>query len=129
TARDDHVFRFNPRDEPFHGFDEALDRYRQIVPNLRFAEPLSFAPIINKGICTAKENMAKQHVLVIVSNGPVYRSKDIERGQLSPHEQATLDAIKHARDYPLSIILIGVGDKSGVMTRFFESHGRILDNL
>ncbi|KAI3834773.1 hypothetical protein MKW92_029569 [Papaver armeniacum] len=129
TARDDHVFRFNPRDEPFNGFDEALDRYRQIVPNLRFAEPLSFAPIINKGISTAKENTAKQHVLVIVSNGPVYRSQDIERGQLSPHEKETLDAIKHARDYPLSIILIGVGDKSGVMTRFFESHGRILDNL
>ncbi|KAI3852964.1 hypothetical protein MKX03_014507, partial [Papaver bracteatum] len=82
----------------------------------------TFAPIINMAIEIANKNHGKQHVLVIISNGPVYRCKYTDHGQLSSYEKNTVEAIKNARKYPLSIIFIGVGDMSGDMMRFFENN-------
>ncbi|KAI3852962.1 hypothetical protein MKX03_014505 [Papaver bracteatum] len=124
TTRDDGVLSFNPANKPCVGIDEALAQYVKIVPGLYLAEPKSFAPIINMAISTVKQkqNQGKQHVLVIISNGPVHRDRYTELGKLSCQEQKTVDAIENARDYSLSIILIGVGDNSGDMMRFFKDN-------
>ncbi|MCL7030087.1 hypothetical protein MKW94_011544 [Papaver nudicaule] len=122
TTRDDGVLSFNPHNNPCAGIEEALAQYVKIVPGLYLAEPKSFAPIINMAISTAKQNQGKQHILVIISNGPVHRDRYTELGKLSCQEQKTVDAIENARDYSLSIIMIGVGDKSGDMMRFFEDN-------
>lgn len=104
------------------GIDEALAQYVKIVPGLYLAEPKSFAPIINMAISTVNQNQGKQHVLVIISNGPVHRGRYTDLGQLSFQEQKTINAIENARDYSFSIILIAVGDNSGDMMRFFKDN-------
>ncbi|KAK6250168.1 hypothetical protein SCA6_004173 [Theobroma cacao] len=54
--------------------------------------------------------------------GQVTRSVDTERGQLSPQEMKTVEAIVRASDYPLSIILVGVGDGPWDMMREFDDN-------
>ncbi|KAB2036751.1 hypothetical protein ERO13_D03G023166v2 [Gossypium hirsutum] len=44
----------------------------------------------------------------------VNRSVDTEHGQLSPQETKTVEAIVKASEYPLSIILVGVGVELGI---------------
>ncbi|KAI3933719.1 hypothetical protein MKW92_052585 [Papaver armeniacum] len=122
TTRDDSVLGFNQPNNPCAGIEEVLAQYVNIVPGLYLAEPKSFAPIINMAISTVNQNQGKQHVLVIISNGPVHRGRYTELGQLSCQEQKTISAIENARDSSLSIILIGVGDKSGDMMRFFKDN-------
>lgn len=78
------------------GIDEALAQYVKIVPGLYLAEPKSFAPIINMAISTVNQNQGKQHVLVIISNGPVHRGRYTDLGQLSFQEQKTINAIENA---------------------------------
>ena len=50
TMHDKHLFSFYPNDRPCDGMEEALARYRVIVPYLRLASPTSFAPIINAAV-------------------------------------------------------------------------------
>ncbi|OMO56096.1 hypothetical protein COLO4_35796 [Corchorus olitorius] len=72
--------------------------------------PTSFAPIINAAIDIVDRSNGQYHVLVIVADGQVTRNPDTPRGRLSPQEQETVDSIVAASHYPLSIILVGVGD-------------------
>ncbi|OAY65614.1 E3 ubiquitin-protein ligase RGLG1 [Ananas comosus] len=104
------VFSFFPDHRPCRGFEEALARYRQIVPHLNLSGPTSFAPVIRASISVVERNNWQYHVLVIIADGQVTRDKDVPHGKLSPPEQATVDAIVDASHYPLSIIMVGVGD-------------------
>ncbi|KAJ4965067.1 hypothetical protein NE237_016916 [Protea cynaroides] len=110
TTHDKYVFSFFPDHRPCHGFEEALARYREIVPYLKLAGPTSFAPIINASIDIVEKCHGQYHVLVIIADGQVSRSDDLRPGRFSPQEQETIDSIVEASQYPLSIILIGVGD-------------------
>lgn len=67
TTHDKHVFSFNENDEPCEGFEEALARYRTIVPHLRLAGPTSFAPIINAAVDIVEESEGQYHVLIIIA--------------------------------------------------------------
>lgn len=110
TTHDQHVFSFYPDHRPCHGFEEALTRYKEIVPYLKLSGPTSFAPIVNAAIDIVEANNGQYHVLVIIADGQVTRSIDTPPGSLSPQEQATVNSIVAASEYPLSIILVGVGD-------------------
>ncbi|XWS44683.1 hypothetical protein CRYUN_Cryun15aG0068700 [Craigia yunnanensis] len=110
STQDKYVFSFYHDHRPCHGFEEALARHREIVPHLKLAGPTSFAPIINAAIDIVDGSNGQYHVLVIIADGQVTRSPDTPRGRLSPQEQATVDSIVAASHYPLSIILLGVGD-------------------
>lgn len=37
TTHDQEVFSFYPEEKPCNGFEEALRRYRELVPNLKLA--------------------------------------------------------------------------------------------
>ncbi|XP_004247214.1 E3 ubiquitin-protein ligase RGLG3 [Solanum lycopersicum] len=110
TTHDQHVFSFYPDHRPCDGFEEALTRYKEIVPYLKLSGPTSFAPIVNAAIDIVEANNGQYHVLVIIADGQVTRSLDTPHGSLSPQEQATVNSIVAASEYPLSIILVGVGD-------------------
>ncbi|CAI9108750.1 OLC1v1008431C1 [Oldenlandia corymbosa var. corymbosa] len=110
STHDQYVFSFYPDHRPCQGFEEALARYKEIVPHLKLAGPTSFAPIIDCAIDIVERSNGQYHVLVIIADGQVTRSSGIPNGKLSPQEQATIDSIVAASEYPLSIILVGVGD-------------------
>ncbi|KAJ0669631.1 putative copine [Helianthus annuus] len=74
---------------------------------------------------------AQYHVLLIIADGQVTRSVDTEYGQLSVQERKTVDAIIRASNYPLSIILVGVGDGPWDMMKEFDDNipTRAFDNF
>ncbi|XP_039016846.1 E3 ubiquitin-protein ligase RGLG3-like [Hibiscus syriacus] len=110
STHDKYVFSFYPDHRPCQAFEEALARYKEIVPHIKLSGPTSFAPIINAAIGIVDSSNGQYHVLVIIADGQVTRNPDVPHGRLSPQEQATVDSIVAASHYPLSIILVGVGD-------------------
>nr|POE62324.1 e3 ubiquitin-protein ligase rglg5 [Quercus suber] len=88
--------------------------------------------IIGKTLSSFDEdNLIPYHVLLIIADGQVTRSVDTERGDLSPQEKRTVDAIVKASEYPLSIVLVGVGDGPWDMMREFDDNipARAFDNF
>ena len=97
TTKDRAVFSFNTGELPCRGAQQVLDRYAQIVPSTQLSGPTSFAPAIDKAIEIVKREKS-YHILVIIADGQV------------TNERTTRDAIVRAANYPLSIIVVGVGD-------------------
>jgi E3 ubiquitin-protein ligase RGLG len=96
TTTDKTVFPFFP-DRPCVGFEEVLRRYGEVVPHINMSGPTSFAPLIREAINTVKASRS-YHILVIIADGQVNNIKE------------TADAIVEASSYPISIIMVGVGD-------------------
>ncbi|CAK9202049.1 unnamed protein product [Sphagnum jensenii] len=131
STHDQKVFSFFADHRPCAGFEEALSRYRTIVPKLRLAGPTSFAPIINAAVDIVEESGGQYHVLIIIADGQVTRSIDTAPENLSPQERMTIDAIVAASAYPLSIVLVGVGDGPWDMMQQFDDNipARSFDNF
>ncbi|XP_041994770.1 E3 ubiquitin-protein ligase RGLG2-like [Salvia splendens] len=131
TTHDQDVFSFYSDNRPCDGFEEAVSRYREIVPHVRLSGPTSFAPIIETAMGIVDRSGGQYHVLLIIADGQVTRSVDTEVGQLSPQEQSTVNAIVKASEYPLSIIVVGVGDGPWDMMREFDDNipARAFDNI
>ncbi|KAJ1694990.1 hypothetical protein LUZ63_011688 [Rhynchospora breviuscula] len=110
TTHDYGVFSFHADNSPCHGFEEVLTCYRNIVPQLRLSGPTSFAPVVEAAVDIVERSGGQYHVLVIIADGQVTRSVDTSEGELSPQEKKTIDSIVMASNYPLSIVLVGVGD-------------------
>ncbi|KAL5998241.1 hypothetical protein ACLOJK_009179 [Asimina triloba] len=93
--------------------------------------PTSFAPIIETATTAVEESGGQYHVLLIIADGQVTRSVDTKSGELSPQEQRTIDAIVKASEYPLSIIVVGVGDGPWDMMKEFDDNipSRAFDNF
>jgi len=100
TTGDRKCFPFHANDEPSRGVQEVLLRYRQIAQSATLAGPTSFAPVIHQAIELVKKEES-YHILVIVADGQVTDA--------SP-EGETARAIIEASHYPLSIVVVGVGD-------------------
>ncbi|XVF49746.1 hypothetical protein PTKIN_Ptkin04bG0038300 [Pterospermum kingtungense] len=131
STHDQEVFSFYPNETFCNGFEEVLRRYRELVPNLRLAGPTSFAPIIEMAITIVEQSGGQYHVLLIIADGQVTRRADTEDGQLSSQEKKTVEAIVKASEYPLSIVLVGVGDGPWDMMREFDDNipARAFDNF
>ncbi|XP_021292847.1 E3 ubiquitin-protein ligase RGLG5-like [Herrania umbratica] len=131
STHDQDVFSFYPEERFCNGFEEVLARYREIVPQLRLAGPTSFAPIIEMAMTIVEQSGGQYHVLLIIADGQVTRSVDTQHGQLSPQEHKTIDAIVKASEFPLSIVLVGVGDGPWDMMREFDDNipARAFDNF
>ncbi|KAF7834133.1 E3 ubiquitin-protein ligase RGLG3-like [Senna tora] len=131
STHDQYVFSFHPDHRYCHGFEEVLARYREIVPLLKLSGPTSFAPVIDAAVDIVDRSNGQYHVLVIIADGQVTRNPDTPRGQLSPQEQATINSIVAASHYPLSIILVGVGDGPWDEMQNFDDNisQRVFDNF
>ncbi|KAH9668778.1 E3 ubiquitin-protein ligase RGLG3 [Citrus sinensis] len=131
STHDQYVFSFYPDNHYCHGFEEVLARYREILPHLKLSGPTSFAPIIDAAIDIVEASNRQYHVLVIIADGQVTRNPDTPAGRLSPQEQATVNSIVAASHYPLSIILVGVGDGPWDSVQQFDDNipQRAFDNF
>ncbi|KAK9269345.1 hypothetical protein L1049_001116 [Liquidambar formosana] len=110
TTHDQEVFSFHNDHSPCHGFEEVLDCYKKIVSHVKLAGPTSYGPVVEAAIDIVERTGGQYHVLVIIADGQVTRSVNTSDGQLSPQEEKTINSIVNASSYPLSIILVGVGD-------------------
>ncbi|KAF2293249.1 hypothetical protein GH714_040612 [Hevea brasiliensis] len=127
STHDQEVFSSYPDESFCNGFEEVLRRYRESVPHVRLSGPTSFLTIIEMAITIVKQSGGQYHVLVIIADGQVTRSVDTQYGQLSPQEKELLKQF----EYPLSIILVGVGDGPWDMMKEFEDNipARAFDNF
>jgi len=96
TTQDKSVFPFFP-DRVCYGFQEVLQRYNEITPNVQLSGPTSFGPLIREAIKIVQQARS-YHILVIIADGQIDAIND------------TTNAIIEATNYPLSIITVGVGD-------------------
>eukprot|EP00455_Lapot_gusevi_P033045 TRINITY_DN3609_c0_g1_i3.p1 TRINITY_DN3609_c0_g1~~TRINITY_DN3609_c0_g1_i3.p1 ORF type:complete len:291 (-),score=57.39 TRINITY_DN3609_c0_g1_i3:37-909(-) len=98
TTTDKQVFGLSvEKNGVCHGFAEVLDRYETVTPRVSLSGPTSFAPLIYRAIEIVQESKS-YHILLIIADGQVN------------NERQTVDAIVEASKYPLSIIMVGVGD-------------------
>ncbi|XP_054791322.1 E3 ubiquitin-protein ligase RGLG4-like isoform X1 [Prosopis cineraria] len=131
TTHDQEVFSFHSDHSSCHGFEEVLACYQKIVPNLKLSGPTSYGPVIEAAIDIVEKNRGQFHVLVIIADGQVTRSVNCDDKELSPQEQKTIQSIVDASSYPLSIILVGVGDGPWEDMRKFDDKipARDFDNF
>ncbi|KAJ9509273.1 hypothetical protein QJQ45_001725 [Haematococcus lacustris] len=120
-SKDSRVFSFHEGDQPCHGLDSVLWRYKEVTPYVKLSGPTSFAPAIYQASCSPEQGtasgsaaamqiVARQggqfHILEVVADGQVTRPSGMPSSQLSVQEQATVDAIVAASSLPLSIIMV-----------------------
>ncbi|XP_012850374.1 PREDICTED: E3 ubiquitin-protein ligase RGLG2-like isoform X3 [Erythranthe guttata] len=135
TTCDRDVFSFSPDNKYCEGFEQVLSQYRNIVPKLRLYGETSFAPIIEMAMTIVEKSGGQYHVLLIIADGQVRmvsRSADTAVGKLSLQEEKTVQAIVEASSkFPLSIILVGVGDGPWDKMREFDDNipARDFDNF
>ncbi|CAA7396770.1 unnamed protein product [Spirodela intermedia] len=130
STHEKNVFSFYPDHHYCQGFEEVLARYREILPFIKLSGPTSFAPLIYASIDIVERSW-QYHVLVIIADGQVTRNPDTPPGTFSSHEKETIDAIVAASAYPLSIIMVGVGDGPWDMMQEFDDYipQRSFDNF
>jgi len=117
----DAVFSLKAGNEPARGLEDLLMTYRQVTPHINLAGPTSFAPIIRQAMRDVFYSGMQFTVLLIVADG-----------QISPScVQDTEKAIVDASQFPMSIIVIGVGDGPWDKMKEFDDRlpQRLWDNF
>jgi E3 ubiquitin-protein ligase RGLG len=103
---DKSCFPFYP-DRPCQGLQDVLDRYTEIAPGIELSGPTNFAPILEKAVTIVKETNS-YHILVLIADGQV------------TNEEETINALVKASSFPLSVIMVGVGDGPWDMMKRFD---------
>jgi len=98
--QDDLLFPFLPNDRPCVGFEEVLATYTKVTKCVKLCGSANYSRLIDKTIEIVKET-GKYHILLIIG------TNKIDDPVLAYN---TRKAIARASSYPISIIMIGVGD-------------------
>ncbi|XVE84061.1 hypothetical protein DITRI_Ditri16bG0138800 [Diplodiscus trichospermus] len=117
STQDHDVFNFCPDGRFCNGVEEVLIRYREIVPHLQLAGPTSFVPIIEMAMKIIGQSADQYYILVIISE------RQVTEG---------IKTIVQASNFPMSIILVGVGDGPWDMMEAFKKNfppGRAFNNF
>ncbi|KAG6971294.1 hypothetical protein JG688_00004479 [Phytophthora aleatoria] len=115
------VFTFAGQGQAGFPLENIRSHYREVVRNVVMAGPTSFAPIINEAINIVNRT-GDYHILVIIADGQVTRSVDIPPHAVSKNEKETIDAITYASNFPLSIVMVGVGDGPWESMIYFDNY-------
>ncbi|CAD5216922.1 unnamed protein product [Bursaphelenchus xylophilus] len=107
TCGDWGVFPLNGTNGYCKDLDDVLKTYNEVTPTIGLSGPTNFAPLIYQAIQIC-QRVQDYHVLVIIADGQV------------TNERATRKAIVQACQWPLSIIVVGVGDGPWEMMRVFD---------
>jgi len=113
----------NPYEQAISILGRTLSPFDEdnLIPCYGFGDgPTSFAPIVEASMGIVEASGGQYHVLVVIADGQVTKSSDTKPGQLSPQEQKTINVISAASQYPLSIVLVGVGDGPWDMMQEFD---------
>ncbi len=96
---DHSVFSLNPSrgDGVCRGMGEVLRMYTAAAQSARLSGPTSFRPLVDAAIDVCRRT-GQYHILIIIADGQVVNKSE------------TVDAIVRASCWPLSIVMVGVGD-------------------
>ena len=120
-------FNINRNDNPsIVGIENIISEYKKTVYNVEFSGGTYFAPIINTINNKLKDNKDKNlnyQILLIISDGWI---DDIDN---------TIDSIIESSKFPVSIIIIGIGDSvtndmkklNGESGKLVSSNGEVLN--
>ena len=100
TTAGEFVFSFFNENVPARGMKTLLGRYKQIAASVYMLGPTSFAPVIRQAMRDVYDSGMKFHVLLILADGHVSMEC----------QEETKKAIVEACEFPLSIVVVGVGD-------------------
>jgi len=96
------IFNINGKEDPsITGIDNIISEYKKTVESVELSCGTYFAPIvkhINKKLESNTEKKFNYNILLIISDGSIF---DIEE---------TIDSIIEISKYPISFIIVGVGD-------------------
>jgi hypothetical protein len=102
TSAPSHRFsvNFNPNDPNCHTIDGVLEAYQRCIRSVQLWGPTNFSPIIRGITQSAKSDTSGRQywVLLMITDGII--------SDMEPTKRAIVEAAK----YPISIIIIGVGD-------------------
>ena len=110
TTGESSVFSLYPGNRPANGLQALVQRYRELVPHVSLSGPTSFAPLIRQAMRHVYHNGMEFHLLLIIADGQIS----------STCMQETMRAIEEASMFPISIVLIGVGDGPWDAMRYFD---------
>ena len=121
------IFNINGNDdESIIGIENIISKYKETVNSVSFAGPTLFAPVIKeikRKVEINYDNNFNYNILLIISDGYIH---DITE---------TIDTIIEASKFPISFIIIGVGDEvnydmkrlNGESGKLISSTGEILN--
>ncbi|XP_060599653.1 uncharacterized protein LOC132753225 [Ruditapes philippinarum] len=116
-CKDKSIFELKPG-EKLQTASDVLAAYKEVTPMVKLAGPTQLAPLIYRAIDVVKETK-KYHILIIATDGQI------------PDKEPTAKAVIEASDYPLSIIVVGVGDRPWDTMKQFDDElpNRKFDNF
>lgn len=100
STRAQAVFSLQPGNQPSQGLQNLLLTYRRVVSSIQLSGPTSFGPLILQAMREVYFSQMQFTVLLIVADGQISRNC----------LEDTTKAIVEASLFPLSIVMIGVGD-------------------
>ena len=104
------VFSLHPGNQPSRGLQSLVQRYRELVPYVQLSGPTSLAPLIRQAMREVYHSGMQFHLLLILADGQIS----------SAQRWDTMKAIEEASMFPISIVLIGVGDGPWGTMHYFD---------